>query len=148
MTTAVKTDEQQIRDLAERGVAAIRAGDAAAVIRAYTPDAVTFDLAPPLVHDSAAVHDEAALQAWLDSHGGAVGVEIGELTVVVDGDLAFSHGLQRMYSNTDGGQQFELWHRATTCYRRVDGEWKVAHAHMSTPFHMDGSFRAAIDLKP
>lgn len=147
MTTATKTDEQRIRDLAEQGAAAVRAGDAAGMVRDYTPEAVTFTLAPPLVQDIAATHDQAAAQAWLDSHGGTVGLEVGELTVVVEGDLAFSYGLQRMYSQSSP-QEFELWHRATTCYRRVDGEWKIVHAHTSTPFHMDGSFTAAIDLKP
>jgi len=147
MTTATKTDEQQIRDLAEQGAAAMRAGDAATMIAAYTPDAVTFTLAPPLVQDAATTQDQAALQAWLDGHGGSVGLDIGELTVVVEGDLAFSYGLQRMYSGA-GPEEFELWHRATTCYRRVDGEWQVVHAHTSTPFYMDGSFKAALDLKP
>jgi uncharacterized protein (TIGR02246 family) len=147
MTIATRTDEQQIRDLAERSAAAMRAGDAAGMIAAFTPDAVTFTLAPPLVQDTAATHDQAGLQAWLDGHGGAVGLDVGELTVVVEGDLAFSYGLQRMYSQPDG-QAFELWHRATTCYRRVEGEWRIVHQHTSTPFHMDGSFRAATDLKP
>jgi hypothetical protein len=26
--------------------------------------------------------------------------------------------------------------------------WKIAHGHESVPMQMDGSFRAAIDLKP
>jgi ketosteroid isomerase-like protein len=38
--------------------------------------------------------------------------------------------------------------RATVCYRRIDGKWMVTHEHLSVPFYMDGSFRAAVDLKP
>jgi ketosteroid isomerase-like protein len=38
--------------------------------------------------------------------------------------------------------------RATLCFRREGDEWKIAHAHTSVPFHMDGSFRAAVDLTP
>ena len=26
--------------------------------------------------------------------------------------------------------------------------WRIAHAHTSVPFHMDGSFRAAVELQP
>jgi ketosteroid isomerase-like protein len=38
--------------------------------------------------------------------------------------------------------------RSTLCFRREGGAWKIAHAHTSVPFHMDGSFRAAVDLEP
>ena len=45
-------------------------------------------------------------------------------------------------------QPFELWFRSTVCFRRENGDWRITHVHDSTPFHMDGSFRAALDLKP
>ena len=38
--------------------------------------------------------------------------------------------------------------RLTLCFRKIAGSWMVAHEHSSVPFYMDGSFRAAIDLKP
>jgi ketosteroid isomerase-like protein len=40
------------------------------------------------------------------------------------------------------------WVRATVCFRRVRGAWKVVHEHSSVPLYMDGSERAAVDLKP
>jgi PhnB protein len=42
----------------------------------------------------------------------------------------------------------DIWIRATVCLRRIEGEWKIAHEHTSVPFYMDGSARAAVDLKP
>ena len=42
----------------------------------------------------------------------------------------------------------DLWFRATLALRRTDGIWKVVHEHNSTPFYMDGSDRAALDLQP
>ena len=27
-------------------------------------------------------------------------------------------------------------------------QWKIMHEHSSVPFYMDGSFKAAVDLKP
>lgn len=41
-----------------------------------------------------------------------------------------------------------MWVRATTCWRKVDGRWRVVHEHVSVPFYMDGSEKAAVDLKP
>jgi ketosteroid isomerase-like protein len=38
--------------------------------------------------------------------------------------------------------------RVTVCFRKIAGKWKVVHEHVSVPFYMDGSFKAAVDLKP
>ena len=43
---------------------------------------------------------------------------------------------------------FHLWSRWTVGPRKVDGRWRITHEHRSTPFHMDGSLRAAVDLTP
>jgi len=32
--------------------------------------------------------------------------------------------------------------------REVGGAWKDRHEHISVPFYMDGSVKAAVDLKP
>jgi ketosteroid isomerase-like protein len=36
----------------------------------------------------------------------------------------------------------------TACYRKINGKWLIAHEHVSVPFYMDGSYKAAIDLRP
>ena len=47
-----------------------------------------------------------------------------------------------------GTDSFSFWFRSTYGLRRIDGTWRITHQHDSTPFHMDGSFRAATDLLP
>ena len=42
----------------------------------------------------------------------------------------------------------DLWFRATLGFRKIDGKCAITHEHSSVPFYMDGSFKAAIDLKP
>jgi ketosteroid isomerase-like protein len=44
--------------------------------------------------------------------------------------------------------QVDLWTRCTACLVRRGTEWKIVHQHNSVPFLMDGSFKAAVDLKP
>lgn len=61
-------------------------------------------------------------------------------------DIAFCHSLNRLSDGAPEG--FGLWFRATTGLRRREGRWRVVHEHTSTPFYLDGSFKAAIDLKP
>ena len=46
------------------------------------------------------------------------------------------------------GEKADLWVRVTVGLRRIDGAWKITHQHTSVPFLMDGSFKAAVDLKP
>ncbi|HEX4764804.1 MAG TPA: nuclear transport factor 2 family protein [Lichenihabitans sp.] len=41
-----------------------------------------------------------------------------------------------------------LWARQTIGLERRDGRWTIVHEHTSTPFYMDGSLRAAVDLVP
>jgi ketosteroid isomerase-like protein len=126
---------------------AMRAGDARAVVALYRPDAVKYDLAPPLRHTGAEVHDVAGLQSWFDGFGGSVGYEVHDLAVTAGTGVAFAYSLNKMYDPSPEGR-FELWFRATYCLVRTDGRWLLAHEHTSTPFHMDGSFRAAVDLQP
>ena len=38
--------------------------------------------------------------------------------------------------------------RMTACYRKISGRWLITHEHVSVPFYMDGSYKAAVDLKP
>ena len=54
----------------------------------------------------------------------------------------------RWTSTKTDGERVDLWFRSTVGLRRTGGEWQITHEHDSTPFYMDGSDRAATDLKP
>lgn len=141
-------DEPAIRELMADRVSAMRTGDAQTICRAYTPDAVVFSLAPPLVQPPHGAGDVAQMQAWFDDKGGSVWSDVHDLQVTVDGDLALCTSLQSMGAPPNSPQPFTLWFRSTLGLRRLDGQWRIIHEHTSTPFHMDGSFRAATDLQP
>ena len=139
-------EEAQIRKVIERWAAALRAKDLEGVLATFAPGARTYDLAPPLQQDPDGRRQ--ALAAWFPSFS-AVGYEIGgNLETAVSGDVAFSCSLNRLGGKLHGGDEFEIWVRVTMGFRKVDGAWKIAHAHTSVPFHMDGSFKAATDLNP
>ena len=53
-----------------------------------------------------------------------------------------------MTGTKSNGEKSDLWFRATACFRRDDGHWRITHIHNSVPFAMDGSYRALVDLKP
>ncbi len=52
-----------------------------------------------------------------------------------------------MTGTKNDGYEDDLWYRLTLCFRRTGSALKVAHIHESTPCYMDGSNRAALDLK-
>jgi uncharacterized protein (TIGR02246 family) len=142
-------DEAQIRQLIEEKAAALRARDADRMIAAYAPDVVQFDLAPPLRHVGPEVRDATSLRTWLAGFHGPMDMEVRDLVVTVGGDVAICHSLNCLTATPQGmTESFSLWFRVTLGLRRHDGTWLISHEHESTPFEMDGSFRASVDLKP
>lgn len=136
----------QIERLISDWTGALRSRDVDALMAATAPGFVSFDLAPPLSH-AAADYRETTRQ-WLASFASPVVCHVSQLEITAADGVAFSRSLNRLTGKKLSGEEMDLWVRATICYRRIAGEWKVTHEHVSVPFHMDGSFRAAVDLHP
>ena len=150
MTTTVQTrDEAQIRQLIADEQTAMRDRDADRLLARFAADAVKFDLAPPLRHTGPEVHDVAGLRQWFAGFAGPVELEIRDLQLTIGADLAYGHSLNCLSATPVGSAEgFALWFRSTVCLRKLDGTWRITHEHTSTPFYMDGTFRAATDLQP
>jgi ketosteroid isomerase-like protein len=141
-------DEIQIRQLVEEKAAALRARDPKAMVAGYGPDAVVFNLAPPLRQPGDA-RDPGPIEQWLSTFEGPMDAEVRDLSVAVAGDVAFCTSLNRLTATPRGRiESFDLWHRVTLGLRRLDGRWQIVHEHESVPFEMDGSFQASISLTP
>lgn len=139
----------EIRQLMADRELAMRTGDADLLASHYAPDAVQFDLEPPLLHPASELRDPARMRNWFAKFGGSVHYDISELTITAGEDVAFCRSLDRMGSSATPGQgEFEMWFRSTTGLRRDGERWLIVDEHRSTPFYMDGSFRAATDLQP
>jgi ketosteroid isomerase-like protein len=127
----------------------MRARDADWLVARYAPDVVSFGLAPPLQTTSAEVTDVNRLRSWFAGFDGPIDFEIRDLKVTAGADVAFCHSLNRLSTTPRGAPaKFDLWYRATVCLRKIDATWRIIHEHNSTPFYMDGSLRAALDLQP
>jgi PhnB protein len=148
MTASSTTnDEAQIRAVVKDWADAIHAKDVDRAAAHLAPDIVTFDLVPPLQYSGAAAIMKS-LEAWFPTFRGPVGYEIHDLDVTAGGDVAFCRSLNRITGARTNGEQTDVWVRATVCFRKIDGKWLVVHEHASVPFYMDGSYKAAVDLKP
>jgi ketosteroid isomerase-like protein len=139
------TAKAQIRALIDDWLKSIRDKNAEGVMAHHAVDSVTFDLAPPLVATGADAKD---LQAWFATWRGPLGYEIRDLHVTAGDTAAFCHGLSRLRGTKTDGEKADVWFRLTLGFRKIQGAWKITHQHESVPFYMDGSYRAAVDLKP
>lgn len=138
-------DEQAVRATVEDLWRVIGEKQAQAAADHYATDPVVYSMAPPLRQDMPAVE---ALTAWFATWQGPIGIEVRDLQVFVGGDVAFTTSVNHMTGTKTDGEKPDLWFRATCGLRRVDGRWLVVHEHESVPFYMDGSDRAALDLRP
>jgi PhnB protein len=143
---ATPSDEEQIRRQVEDWGNALRAKDRDKLTSFYTPDFLAFDLAPPLVHQLADV--KTGLAEWFSTWQGPIGFDVRDLAVTCGSDVAFTTSLNHISGKRTSGETTDIWVRATVCFRKSAGAWKVVHEHVSVPFYMDGSYRAAVDLKP
>jgi PhnB protein len=142
------TDREQIRALLSSHCAAVTARDAHRAVAHYATGAVSFSLAPPLRYVGDEVLDPAGAESWFRTWAGPIGYDINELVIEAGNDVAFCHGLVHLTGTKTDGTQVDLWFRCTFGLRRTAAGWRIAHEHESTPFYMDGSGRAATDLRP
>jgi len=143
--TAESVNDGEIKSVVAAWADGIRRKDVRSVADQFLPDSVGFYLAPPLVADTP--HEEN-LADWFATFTGSIGHDLRDLTIAGSGDVAWGHALLHLTGTKTDGEQTDVWYRLTLGFRKVAGFWKIAHAHESVPFYMDGSDRAAIDLKP
>ena len=138
------TAESEIRELIEVRTKAIREKNANAILSAYAPDAVVYNLAPPLQIKGA---DRQGLEKWFARYQGAMGCELRDLKIAASDTVAFCHYLFRITGTSTKGEKEDMWVRATLGLNKTGGQWLITHEHESEPFDMQ-TFKALLDLKP
>lgn len=144
----MNSDEDQVRVVIEEFTRAIHNRDPAGAVAPLARDAVTFDLAPPLLIAPEVGRDLAYYREWFATWKGPIVSRSHGLRIAVGGDIAYTFGLQHMTGTKTDDGEVDLWFRATACFRRENGRWRITHMHNSVPFAMDGSEKALLGLKP
>lgn len=125
-------DETQIRRRIETWAAAIRAKDLEGVMSIYAPDVVSFDVEPPLQYAGS----EAKRKRWFDTfalYERVLRYEIRDLAIASEANLAFGRSLNRLSGILLGGNESGFWLRWTSCFRKIDAHWLIAHEQISAP---------------
>ena len=118
----------------DRFAAAVNAGDVNAIMKSYVPDQslVVFDVVPPRQYLGA----DAYRKDWvgfLAAFKGPVKFDITDLAIATEGNLAFSHSIQRVRGTDTKGQPLDLTVRVTDGYRKIGGNWLIVLEHVSVP---------------
>jgi ketosteroid isomerase-like protein len=146
MATRHAADEADIRQRLDSFVEAVRAMDLERVKPIYALDLVSFDIVPPLQHLGA----EAKWRNWADvftAYQRPLGYEIRDLTITLGDDVAFARSLNRITGTLKSGDRKDFWLRWTTGWRKIEGNWLIAHDQVSVPIDVQ-SGKALLDLEP
>jgi uncharacterized protein (TIGR02246 family) len=146
MSTNKSNDEARIRELMDNWAKKFRAKDLDGIMSIYAPDIVSFDAIAQLQFkglDTYRKHWEACLSFCQ----GPITFEIRDMNITVGDGVAFAYFLTRCGGTDQSGEEKASWMRATICFRKINGEWKVVHEHYSAPFDME-SGKALFDLEP
>jgi ketosteroid isomerase-like protein len=140
-------DEADIRRLIDKMAEAIRAMDFEGLKACFAPDMVSFDVAGPPLQTVGA---EAKLKNWeiaFTVFQPPLGYEIRDLAITVGNDVAFGHSFNRFSGTSQNGDGIGPWVRYTAGFRKIDGNWFIAHDQVSLPVDF-ASGRALLNLEP
>jgi uncharacterized protein (TIGR02246 family) len=138
--------ETVIRQLVDNWSKAIRARDVDAVVSTYAHNNVSFDVEPPLRY-AGVDNKRRAWERFFAAHEGDIGYDVHELTVEMDGGVAFVHSLNHVTGTLANGKTSDQWVRWTACLRQIGGTWLFVHDHVSVPADVARRM-AVLDLTP
>ena len=132
---ALLDDELEVHQRVGTLVEAIRNKNIDQVMAHYAPDAIVFDVLPPLdVHGAAAFRKN--LERWFASMSGRIIYQMMDLHISANHSHAFCHYLCHVTGARTGGGRADYWVRVSNAWRKVNGEWLVVHEHISMPTAM------------
>jgi uncharacterized protein (TIGR02246 family) len=132
MTIATDT-RTEIRAIIDQWTAAICRRDVDGILAAYDPGVTVFDAIPPFAV-SGAGELRKSWESCFPHMPAEFGLEIRDLEIAAGEDTAFAHWMFRFTGPDQDHPALQSWMRATSCYRKRDGRWRIVHDHISVPF--------------
>jgi uncharacterized protein (TIGR02246 family) len=127
----MNTAEDEIRQLIETCSQALNRKDLDGLFEHFTDDLRVYDVVAQL---SGAPAYRKLWEETLALFGEQVGTERKDLKIYASEDVAFAHCFTRVTGVKSDNENAKSWLRTTICFRKVAGQWKIAHEHVSLPF--------------
>lgn len=141
-----ETNEAEIRAIIDERIEGVKNKDVNALVIDHTDDAANFDVLPPLHYEGVETVRQRA-EKWLSSYETEIGYEVRDLEITSGESVAFCKYLYHVSGTLKTGGEVDMWVRATVCFQKIDGEWKIVHEHQSVPFDAETG-KALLDLEP
>lgn len=126
-------DESAIRSVLDAWTSATREGRHDDVLTNHDENVLIYDVLPPMKYSSASEYRKS-WDEWQPDAQGEMRFELENLEVTTGTDVAFANGTLQCGGTVPGGQTFRDTVRATFCFSKKAGKWKVVHQHISKPF--------------
>lgn len=126
-------EKTEIRQLIRDFYTALEAKNIGRMLSFYAPEAIMFDVKAPF-QTKGAIAWKHTWEACIDYFPAAFQVETKDVHIYANENLAFAHFLFRFITKTDHPAA-QTWMRATGCYKKIQGKWKILHEHASVPFN-------------
>lgn len=146
-TSVAKTSaEADVRKLIESWEKAVAASNLEAIMSHYAPEVIAYDAIMALQFKGIDAYKKH-WQMCLSMCSGPMTFKMHDLHIGAGEDIAFSHCLNYCGGADKDGNQHASWMRVSSAYRKINGQWRIAHEHFSAPFDPE-SGKALFDLKP
>jgi uncharacterized protein (TIGR02246 family) len=126
-------EKTEIRQLIRDFFTALEAKNIDRMLSFYAAEAIMFDVKAPF-QTKGAVAWKHTWEACIGYFPGTFQVETKDVHIYANENLAFAHFLFRFTTQTDHPAA-QTWMRATSCYKKIQGKWKIVHEHASVPFN-------------
>jgi uncharacterized protein (TIGR02246 family) len=145
---AANKDQAEIKALYDRWAKAFGAHDIDGIMAVYAPGdhLIAYDVVAPLQFKGKESYRKDYIE-FLSQYDGPIHVEYRDMRILCSGDLGVIHAVERMTGKLKNGQASDLWLRATSAVRKINGKWLIVHDHISVPVDFE-SGKAVLDLKP
>ena len=145
---ANQCEREEIHQLLDQWAKAFEAKDVDGVMAVYAPGAAltAYDIVPPLQYQGADAYRKD-YQEFFAQFDGPLHVEVRDEHLEVSRDLAVDYGLERITGKMKDGKPADLWLRYTSAFKRIGGQWRDIHDHVSVPADL-ATGKARLDLKP
>ena len=140
--------ESEIRSLFATWQKAFEAKDVNGVMSIYAPGATltSFDIVGPLQFKGADAYRKDYADFFAQFKG-PIHVDYPDMQIVAGNNVGIAYGLERLTGTMTNGTPVDMWVRYTEGLKRIDGQWRVVHEHISVPVDLDTG-KAKLDLKP
>jgi ketosteroid isomerase-like protein len=142
----MNNEQTEIQKIISGRISAVKNKDVEKATAFYSPDVISYDVVDPLEYIGIDSLKER-LKDWLSSLAEIIDFEITHIVIRSSIDLAYCSSLNHINAVNSGGNKLDMWWRETTCYAKINGTWKITHAHNSVPFNTANG-KASLDLKP